>query len=310
MPKSANIEIFLDDVQCSYPGVFHAESYKGQKDSKPRYTCGFILDKKKHKKKINEVLDAIDDAIYSVWKDKPPKFKEDKMCFIDGDDTDKEELQGKWLLRTARAEKLGPPQVLGANARPIDEKSGKPYGGCMVDAIVTIFAMEEYVSVNSGLEAVQYRSKGEPFGRGPVDTSKFKVHEDDDPSDYKSMRRGKRDDDDDEDEKPARRRASRDDDEDEKPARRRASRDDDEGETRSSRTSRRSTRDDDEDAPRSRRSRAAEPDDEDDPPARRRGRGRDEDDEDEKPAGRSSRSRSSRDDDDEPRARRRSRDDD
>lgn len=301
MPKknnaNGNIEIYLEDVRLSYPHLFVPKPYKNDKNSNPRFSASFILDKKKHRDLIDEIDDAIEAVKDAKWGDDQPRIKADKICFSDGDDADQAEYQGGMILRSASPENK-PPKVIDKNKEELDERSGKPYGGCYVNAIVRIYAFDEYgPQINCSLEAVQFFRKGESFGPAPVDVDKkFKDHGDDD-DDVKPMRRSRksRDDDDDGDDRKTSRRRSRDDDEDEgesRPSRSRRSREDDDEDDRKSTRSRRS-REDDEDAPRSRRSRAQEDDDDEaETPARRRGRGRDEDD-DETPR----RRRSSRDDD-------------
>lgn len=289
--SNLNIEIYLEDVRLSYPHLFEPTQFKrkGKADtsSKPRFTASFLLDKKKHKKTIEEIEDAIDDVIEAKWGKKPPKFEEKNICLSDGDESDKDEQAGCMVLKAAAPEK-SPPKIFLRDMSPAEERDGKPYGGCYVNALVRIYAYDEWSDqVNASLEIVQYYRKGEPFGKGAADTSKFKSYgEDDDEGDYVSARGRSRDRD--EEDAPRSRRGR---DEDEAPRSRRGR--DEEDAPRRSRS-----RDDDEDAPRSRRGR-----DEEEAPRSRRERF----EEDEAP-----RSRRGRDDDeDAPRSRRsRSRDDD
>jgi len=277
--KNLNIEIFMEDVRCSHPHIFEPTTFqrKGKADpnSKPRFTCGFILDKKIHKKLIEQIEDAIDDVIADKWGKNPPKIAENNLCLVDGDDTDKDELQGCMLLKAASPEK-SPPQVFLRDMSRATAKDGKPYGGCYVNALVRIYAYDEWNDqVNASLEIVQYFRKGEAFGKGAADISKFKDHgSDDDEGDYVSSRSRGRDRDD--DDRPSRGRSR---DEDDRPSRSRS-------------------RDAEEEAPRSRRERFDA--DEDDRPSRSRSR-----DDDDRP----SRSRGRDEEDDRP-SRRRSRDDD
>ena len=257
MPKqeNLNVEIYLENVRCSHPHVFELTYYKDDKRNAGRYTCGFILDKKDHKKEIGEIEDAIEDVTLAKWGKKAPRIKEDNICFQDGDDTDKDELQGCMLLKSAASES-SPPTVLGRDARKLVKTDGKPYGGCYVNALVRIYAYDKHDNqINCSLEVVQYFAKGESFGKGPADTSRFKDHgDDDDAEEYVSARGRTRDEEPrgrgrDRDEEPARGRGRDRDDEprsrrgrdEEETPRRRSARDEDEREP----PRRRSSRDDD-----------------------------------------------------------------
>lgn len=193
MPKAnanenGNIEIYVEDVRLSHPHLFVPQSYKKDKNAKPRYTAAFILDKKKDKDQIDAIEDAIDDAIAAKWGNNPPKIKSENRCLIDGDDTDKDEYQGRMVLKAAAGQD-SPPAVIGRQRENLTERDGKPYGGCYVNAIVRIYAYDEYGNqVNAGLDAVQYFRKGDAFGKAPINVDeKFKDHGDDD-GDARPMR--------------------------------------------------------------------------------------------------------------------------
>lgn len=263
--KNLNVEIYLEDVRCSHPHLFEPTVFqrKGKADpnAKPRFTCGFILDKKTHKKQIEEIEDAIDDVIADKWGKNPPKIAENNLCFVDGDDTDKDELQGCMLLKAASPAKSAP-KVFLRDMSPAVEKDGKPYGGCFVNALVRIYAYDEWNDqVNASLEIVQYYRKGESFGKGAADTSRFKDYgSDDDEGDYVSARGRKSSRDDDE----APRGRGRDRDRDEAPRGR--------GRDAEEEAPRRGRGRDEEEAPRGRRERF----DADEDAAPRRSRDRDE----------------------------------
>lgn len=267
--QKVNVEIYLEDVRLSHPHLFEPQQYKKDKNSKPRYTAVFILDKKKHKDLIADIEDGIEEIRQEMFDGR--KLKADNICLTDGDDTDKDEYQGCMILRAARGESLGPPAVIDRDKSELTAKDRKPYGGCYVNAIVRLYGYDEYADqVNAGLEAVQYFRKGDAFGAQPVDVdTKFKDHGDDD-GDSKPMRsRGGRQRDEDEDDRGSRRSRSRDDEDEDRGSRSRG-RDRDEDEDRGSRRS----RDRDEDDDRGSRSRSR--DDDDDRGSRRR-RNRDDD---------------------------------
>lgn len=256
--RVANKEIYVENVRLSYPYLFKPrvnENDDGKTTKK--FQAKFILDKKKHKKLIGEIEDAIDDMIDAKWGKRPAKLTDDRLCLRDGDDEDGEEFHGGMILSASNSKR---PQVRDRNKEPLVEEDGKPYGGCYVNAIVRLWPQDNKFGkrINASLEAVQFYKDGEAFGAPPVDVdAKFKDFDDEDDDDApKSKKRRSRDDDEDEDERPKKRRSRDDDDEDEKPKKRR-SRDDDEDEDE--RPKKRRSRDEDEyedeDRPRRRRSR-------------------------------------------------------
>lgn len=263
--QKVNVEIYLEDVRLSHPHLFEAQQYKKDKNSKPRYTSVFILDKKKHKNLIADIEDGIEEIRMDMFDGR--KLKADNICLSDGDDTDKDEYQGCMILRAARGESLGPPTVIDRDKSELTAKDRKPYGGCYVNAIVRLYGYDEYADqVNAGLEAVQYFRKGDAFGAQPVDVdTKFKDHGDDD-GEAKGMRsRGGRQRDEDDEDRGSRSRGRSRDDDDDRGSRRGRDDDDDRG-------SRSRGRDEDDD----RGSRSRSRDDDDDRGSRRR-RNRDDD---------------------------------
>ena len=295
-------KVRLKMVRLSYPALFRPKKFGKKGDGEPKFSAVAIIDPetKAGRNNIAALEDAIEAAKEAKWGSKPPKIKRDKICLREGD-PDAEETQG---MMTLNASNTKAPLALDENGDDVTESDDVLYGGCYVDMIVRIWAMDnEYgVRINASLEGVKFRKDGDPF------TSHSRTTADDFEDD---------DDDEDEDEKPRRRRNSRDDDEDEKPKRRgRSSRDDDEDED--DKPKRRRGRDDDEDeAPKSRRggrSSRDEDEDEDEAPKRRgraaQGRSRGDDDEDESPKRRGRSSRDDEDEDEAPKRRRNSRDDD
>lgn len=266
--QNLNVEIYVERVRLSYPYLFKPrvqENDDGKQTKK--FQAKLILDKKKHKKFIDEIEDAFDDIIDAKWNGKrPAKLTDDRLCLRDGDDEDGEEFHGTMVLSASNTKR---PDVRDRNKTPLVEEDGKPYAGCYVNAIVRLWAQDNKYGkrINASLEVVQFMDDGDPFGAPPVDADKklkdFGEEDDDSGSSRRSSRRSR-----DEDEDTGSRRSSRrsrddDDDADDNRSSRRSSRGgDDDDDDRSSRSSRRSRDDDDGDDDRSsRRSRRNRDDD-------------------------------------------------
>lgn len=228
--NNLNVEVKLSDVRLSHPHIFETTTYKKDKNARPRFSSSFILDKKKHAKQIEQIEDAIEDVKKAKWSRGAPRIKEDNLCLFNGDDTDKDEYQGAMVLKAASPESRRP-AVIDRNKAPLVAKDGRPYGGCYVNAIVRIYAYDEYDDqVLASLEAVQFVRDGDAFGAAPVNVDE-KFEDLGDGEERSSSRSRDRDD----DRNSSR---SRDDDrgsrdrEEERPRERERDRDDDRGRSR------------------------------------------------------------------------------
>lgn len=303
--KKDPAKVQLKKVRLSFAqSLYKAKPFGGSDgDGEPNHSANFLIDPETREGKVNieKMEDAIDHAIANhAWKDgKKPKFSEAKLPLRDGNNHDYDGYEDMMYVSASNKKK---PRILDIDKLDVQEgDDGAPYSGCLVDAIVRVWAQDNKWGkrINASLEGVRFRDDGDAFGAAPLDPDEFDDDEDDRGSSRRSSSKRKHDEDDGDD-RGSRRGSSRrsrdegDGEDDRRSSRRSRDRDEDKGDRRSSRRSR-----DEDDA-------------EDDRRSSRRGRGRDEDEGDDDR--RSSRSRSrSRDDDeekDERRSSRRGRDED
>lgn len=174
--KSQVGEVRLENVRLSFcDALFEAEEVKG---GKPRFGSNFLVDPstesgKKNDAKIRAAIKAVREE---KWGEDGPKLKPNLLAYRDGDDESWDGYAGMWYVSASRAEKLGPPVVVDRNPKiALTAKSGKPYAGCYVNAIVRFWAQDdaEYGKrVNATLEAVQFFKDGDGFGATRVDATK------------------------------------------------------------------------------------------------------------------------------------------
>jgi len=242
-------KVVLKNVRLSFPKLWRPDV--GQRDdgtTTRKYKANFLIDKKKQKALIQEINDAIQDALEDKFGAKIPKLKPEKFCLRDGDDEEYDGYEGMMYLGASNSKK---PPIVGRNKEPLSEDDGKPYAGCYVNAVVHIWVQNNEADkggkrVNASLEAVQFVRDGEAFGAPAIDVDEVfdDLGEDDEDEAPKRSSRRSRPSDDDEDEAPRRRRSRpSDDDEDEAPR----------GRTRSKRDLIGDDDEDDEPAPRRRR---------------------------------------------------------
>ncbi len=172
-------QVVLKKVRLSFPHLW--EPTKSVEDGKLKYRGAFLMDPetKQGAANIAKINAAIKEAKAGKWKDKADKIKikDDRMCLKDGDSCVGEEsgevyigYAGMMAITTANSRQ---PQVVDCDKTPLTESSGRPYAGCYVNAVISIYAIADAAKGGNGifatLEAVQFNSEGEAFGAAPVD---------------------------------------------------------------------------------------------------------------------------------------------
>lgn len=183
--KSQVGEVRLENVRLSFcDALFELESVN---EGKPRYGSNFLIDPSTPSGKKNDakIRKAIEEVKAEKWGDNQPKLKPNLIAYRDGDEESWDGYADRWYVSSSRAEKLGPPVVVDRNPKIVlTAKSGKPYAGCYVNAIVRFWAQDDKEfgkRINATLEAVQFYADGDSFGAAKVDATKaFEDFGDDD----------------------------------------------------------------------------------------------------------------------------------
>ena len=121
--------------------------------------------------------------VYVFFK-KAIKLKDDKKPLHDGSEREDKDGYGDGVMWVSAKSTKPFPIVDRDPSVPLTAVSGKPYGGCYVNAVIRIYAYKHELSgpgVSASLEAVQFYKDGESFGAGSVNAEKeFDNVEDDD----------------------------------------------------------------------------------------------------------------------------------
>jgi hypothetical protein len=185
--KEFMVRLTGTEVRVSYPRVFRAEAFRGsgrgpsQDSGAKKFSCVFMIpkDSAEFEEYHNMILDTIDDALEDTFGKNVPKIKAEKWCYRDGDEEEKEEYHGHWILSSSSTKR---PKVVDVDGEtPLAEEDGKPYGGCYCLGWVRIWIQDnEYGKrVNGELKAVQFIRDGEAFGgQTPIDDGEFKDRRD------------------------------------------------------------------------------------------------------------------------------------
>lgn len=156
-------QLIIRNARLGYPKLFNPEGIKGDPTSKPRYGCQLMLPKSDTKTKAK--LDAEIERLAKInFKGVKPKSKD--LCFRDGDGEDGDETtEGFWLISANRSEKQGRPQIVDKDGQTtLDSSDGKPYAGCWVNALISVYVPKNWGKVCVALDIVQFVKDDEPFG--------------------------------------------------------------------------------------------------------------------------------------------------
>ena len=153
------IELKLNNVRLAYPNLFVPTSFEEGQDKK--YQCTLII--KKGSPQHAALTDAVKKAIADTWPDgRPPALKH---CIRDGSEkADKDGFGDDVVFIGPKNAKR--PTVVDRDRSPLTEEDDRPYGGCMVNAIVDVWPQNtpKYKRVNVTLLAIQFYADGESFG--------------------------------------------------------------------------------------------------------------------------------------------------
>lgn len=212
------------------------------KDGPKKYRTNLLIDPstKEGKKDIALLENAIDEVKEAMWPGKSPKFKADRIFFLDGEDmvdSDGEVRDGYEGMRFIKVANDKRPKLRDRDGQTdLTQDDDKIYSGAHVILYGRVYGIKDQDKGGNGLfasvDAVQFVKHGEKFGGGGISDDEFENlgDDEDDEDDEKPARRtSRRRDDDEDDEKPAKRTSRRtiddEDEDDEKPVKRRPRRD-------------------------------------------------------------------------------------
>ena len=168
------MKIKIQNTRLSFPSLFNTATFGGEDTGK--FESTFILDKTEHAKVIEQINKAMQALAKEKLKNKLPP--DDKLCLKDGDDLDRPEFEGKMTIKASTKKR---PLVIDKDKAPLAEADNKPYAGCYVNAIISLWAQDNKFGkrINAQLDGVQFRADGEPFGDGGVSVEAFDAFDDD-----------------------------------------------------------------------------------------------------------------------------------
>jgi len=161
------VKHILTKVRLAFPELWTPKPFK--EGDKPKFKATFLLEPD------DPQVDAIEEAIFKVaeeaWEGKAKAIlgsirgNVNKFCFQNGDiKSHLDGFAGHWYIGTSSKAK---PLTLDRNKKNVTEADGIIYGGCFVNASISIFAYDNSgKGIAAGLGGVQYESEGDAFSGG------------------------------------------------------------------------------------------------------------------------------------------------
>lgn len=182
-------EVKLRDVRLSFEHVFVPTA--SVKDGPKKYRASFLIDPSspEGKKAIREIERAISEVENEVWGKTGVKFKDDRTCYLDGDDctnSSGDVYDGYDGMKVIKAANSRRPVIKDRDGKtPLGEEDGKIYSGCYVNAIVRLYGIKDADKGGNGLfaslEGLQFVRHGKAFtARGLSDDAFEDLGGDDD----------------------------------------------------------------------------------------------------------------------------------
>jgi hypothetical protein len=173
--KGNKMKITLKNVRLSFPQLFKATQVNGE--GKPAFSAAFLI--AGDDPQVDEINDAIEQVALEKWEKKANTILstirgKDQACLHNGDlKAQYEGFEGNYYI-SARA--YSKPLVIDRNKQVLAEDSGKPYGGCYVNASIELWAQDNQWGkrINATLRGVQFLRDGDAFaGSAPASEDEF-----------------------------------------------------------------------------------------------------------------------------------------
>lgn len=163
MAETQSNDFFLTGVRLSFPKLFKAEEFKSG-DGRPRYSANFLVEPGSAADKL--IGEKIAAAFAREFKDadKAKQAREDwegqknQWAYLKG----KGDMSGYRILSCHRRSQDGKPLIINKDRSPLEENSGLPYSGCVVNAKVSLYVQTgENPGLRASFSGVQFWADGE-----------------------------------------------------------------------------------------------------------------------------------------------------
>lgn len=168
------MDIKLPDARLAFPVLFTAKPFQGDNSKPPEFSASFLLDpsNKQHAAVIKEIEKAEREVATAKWgADKVEAIltslkANDRLAHHDGDK--KAEYDGFPGTVFVSCRSKVRPLLIDRQKNPVTEADGIIYGGCYVNAKVSLWAQDNSFGkrINAQVTGVQFNRAGDAFGGG------------------------------------------------------------------------------------------------------------------------------------------------
>lgn len=156
----------INDVRVSFPHLFTKPVFEGKLQ---KYSVKLLLDPVTDKSTIDRIQAEIDRLLKE--KNKGRKLSAEKYCLKkapgEGEEGYRSEHEGKMVLTATSKNR---PFVVDAQRQPIhDEEESPIYGGCRVNARISLWFVQKAKFISCNLHAIQFHKDDEAFDGSHVD---------------------------------------------------------------------------------------------------------------------------------------------
>jgi len=182
--------VLLENVRLSFPAIGHMKEDEGDDGSKrKKYKATPMLPKATHV----EAKDLFVEVMNELMKTNEVKIPPEYRCIKNGDDSEREEYQGHWVISSSESRRpaardrkgklyLDPKEVSGGEDMEaiLDQIDEVFYAGCYVNILLRPWyfngtakgSSKKYPKrICAGVTAIQFYRDGERFSSGQIDDS-------------------------------------------------------------------------------------------------------------------------------------------
>lgn len=168
------MKVQLQGVRIAFATLFDPKRV-GDAEEK-RFSAAFVIEPgSANAKKLEEAVQAV---ATEKWGKKAVGMlaelrKKGKVCYQHEPLKDSageiyDGFEGAHAVNAGQGETKGKPLVIDRDRTQLDAKSGRPYSGCYVNALIDVWAQDNQFGqrVNAQLKGVQFVKDGDAFGGG------------------------------------------------------------------------------------------------------------------------------------------------
>lgn len=156
----------IRNVRLAFPRVFEPQEAPDGGD--PRYNATFIIEDQPTRDRIEEIIEAV---AREKWENKAEATLEklranSRTCHRDGAaKADYDGFEGNTFVTAGNKMQ---PAIFDRDGSTLQQRDGRPYPGCYVDASIDIWAQDNQHGkrINAQLRGLRFAQDGEPFAGG------------------------------------------------------------------------------------------------------------------------------------------------